>query len=166
MQITNKKLAFYVSLIAMTAIIGLIISGHISNEQAALIIPPLLLISGVFMGLDALYDYLNIAFRIGEKVVALTPSTEDDKKLADLKATIAQLQLGADDKAIGGMVLEWLDKNWKLLPELFIPRGELEKTDEAVTTTTTTTVSQPPTQLAGTNHVFYAPVDETDKGNG
>lgn len=92
MQITNKRLAFYVALIALVAVVGLVITEHISNEQAAIFIPPMLLFFAYFMGLDALWDYINVIFRVADFVTKLTPTTKDDEALVELRNVVRIVQ--------------------------------------------------------------------------
>lgn len=88
MQITNKKLAFYIALILATIDMGLAFTGYITLDQARL---GLLAIAGICAPLgilDAVYDYLGIIFRVAETVVSLTPSTKDDEALIEFKNVV------------------------------------------------------------------------------
>lgn len=90
MNITNKKLAFYVALIASVIVTGLLFTEKISIAQAQL---GLIAIAGAcapFGIADVFYDYLSIIFRVAETVVSLTPSTDDDKALADLRTVFTE----------------------------------------------------------------------------
>lgn len=101
MNISNKRLAFYVGLIAITAILGLLFTGHITIEQATIGLVAIFSIATPLAITDSIYDYLGIIFRVAEVAVSLTPSTEDDKKLAEIKEVALKFQPVPNTENIG-----------------------------------------------------------------
>jgi hypothetical protein len=88
MNITNKKLAFYIALVTVGIVMALLIVGQLTNDQAKIIIIAFGSICAALGLSDVGYDYLGIIFKVAETVVALTPSTEDDKQVASLRESV------------------------------------------------------------------------------
>lgn len=89
--------------------------------------------------------------------------------LDKLEKRATETETSADDLAV--KILQWLNANKDLLPELpSVPVAEKPPVTETVTTTTTVTAPfttvPDTTQLAGTSHTFFTPVDETDAPKG
>lgn len=88
MNLTNKKLAFYIGLILAGLVFALLILDIITLAQAQLALAAIATACIPFGAADVVYDYLNIMVKIGETAAAATPSLEDDKKVAEFKQVI------------------------------------------------------------------------------
>lgn len=88
MQLTNKKLAFYIALILAGLVFALLILDIVTLAQAQLALATIGAACIPFGLADVVYDYLGLMVKIGEHAAAATPSLEDDKTVAEFKAII------------------------------------------------------------------------------
>lgn len=98
MNITNKRLAFYIALIASAIVFALLILDVVTTAQAQLALVTIGAIAAPFGIADAIYDYLGLMVRIGEHAASLTPNTEDDAKVAEFKEVVASIRQRIETK--------------------------------------------------------------------
>lgn len=106
MNITNKRLAFYIALIASALVFALLILDIVTTAQAQLALVTIGMACAPFGLADVIYDYLGLMVKIGEQAAAATPSLEDDKKVAEFKEIVASVRQRiegkpADTEAVG-----------------------------------------------------------------